>query len=308
MWCENLLEVTEEESPLVSFAHSTIRDFITRADLPVQLGGFHVDLEEADHLAGEVCVTYLHFNDFKTMMVRRPRPLKVNPVAMAGTVLGQGPKLARLAIRVADFTFGPRKTETNPDLGALASYSSADAEGSLERLQQSHPFLKYAAKHWVSHTAKFQHGRSITWAVLHGIGGDIYFRSLSDNAEELGTEGRQLSWDLDDSSSGLKTVPMALWDGDKSCRESSRRTSATPFHFDDTQDCDIGDLRSELSCINEVVPESRRCDEESEPEAEWNSAVHGLLLRIVFGGKDGSVGNRCMWEAPPSPFPGKSVC
>lgn len=138
-------------------------------------------------------------------------------------------------------------------------------------------------------------------AVLHDIGGDIFFRSLSDNAEELGTEGRQLSWDLDDSSSGLKTVPKALWDGDKSCRESSRRTSATPFHFDDTQDRDIGDLRSELSCIKEVVRKSRRCDEESEPEAEWTSAVHGLLLRSVFGGKDGSVGNRCMWEAPLPP-------
>ncbi|KAM4059159.1 hypothetical protein HRG_007975 [Hirsutella rhossiliensis] len=97
-------------------------------------------------------------------------------------------------------------------------------------------------------------------AALHEIGGGIFFRNLSDNAEELENEGRQLSWDLDDSASGLKTIPRSL----------------------------------EFSCIKAVVRESRRCDEECEPEAEWNGAVHGLILRIVFGGNDSSVGYRCM--------------
>ncbi|KAJ0135112.1 Glutathione S-transferase psoE [Fusarium oxysporum f. sp. albedinis] len=157
LWCENLLQVTEEQPQSLQFAHSTIHDFITKGDLPIQLSDFHVDLEVADHFAGEICITYLHLNNFKTTVARRPQPLRVNPVAMAGTALGQGSKVTELTTRFVD-VLGCPKAKANPDLaGTLISYDRADG---LDRLQQNHPFLKYAAKHWVSHTANFQKGRS----------------------------------------------------------------------------------------------------------------------------------------------------
>ncbi|KAH7190109.1 ankyrin repeat protein [Fusarium oxysporum] len=166
LWCENLLQVTEEQPQSLQFAHSTIHDFITKGDLPIQLSDFHVDLEVADHFAGEICITYLHLNNFKTTVARRPQPLRVNPVAMAGTALGQGSKVTELTTRFVD-VLGCPKGKANPDLaGTLISYDRADG---LDRLQQNHPFLKYAAKHWVSHTANFQKGRSSTWSLWYQI-------------------------------------------------------------------------------------------------------------------------------------------
>ncbi|RKL08725.1 hypothetical protein BFJ70_g16753 [Fusarium oxysporum] len=166
LWCENLLQVTEEQPQSLQFAHSTIHDFITKGDLPMQLSDFHVDLEVADHFAGEICITYLHLNNFKTTVARRPQPLRVNPVAMAGTALGRGSKVTELTTRFVD-VLGCPKAKANPDLaGTLISYDRADG---LDRLQQNHPFLKYAAKHWVSHTANFQKGRSSTWSLWYQI-------------------------------------------------------------------------------------------------------------------------------------------
>ncbi|KAM0540542.1 hypothetical protein ACHAO7_011094 [Fusarium culmorum] len=160
MWCENLLQVTEDQPQSLQFAHKTIRDFITKGDLPLQLSDFHVDVDEANHFAGEICITYLHLNDFKTAIARRLQPLRVDPMAIAGSVLSRGLKIPELTSRFAD-VFGHRRAKAYPDLaGALATYDRADG---IERLQQSHPFLKYAAKHWVSHTANFHKERSSAW-------------------------------------------------------------------------------------------------------------------------------------------------
>ncbi|KAL5585649.1 hypothetical protein FOVSG1_013341 [Fusarium oxysporum f. sp. vasinfectum] len=166
LWCENLLQVTEEKPQSLQFAHSSIRDFLTRVDLPIQLSHFHVDLDVADHYAGEICITYLHLNNFKTAVARRPQPLQINPVAIAGTALGRGSKVTELTTRFAD-VLGYSKAKANPDLAVtLVSYDRADG---LDRLQQGHPFLKYAAKHWVSHTADFQKGSSSTWSSWYHI-------------------------------------------------------------------------------------------------------------------------------------------
>ncbi|RKL14187.1 hypothetical protein BFJ68_g6581 [Fusarium oxysporum] len=160
LWCENLLQVTEDQPQSLQFAHSTIREFITKGDLLIQLSEFHIDVDEADHFTGEICITYLHLNDFKTAVARRLQPRRVNPMAIAGSVLSGGPKITELTLRFAD-VFGHRRAKADPDLvGALASYDRANG---IDRLQQSHPFLRYAAKHWVSHTANFQEERSSTW-------------------------------------------------------------------------------------------------------------------------------------------------
>lgn len=166
LWCENLLQITEDQPQSLHFAHNTIREFITKGDLPTQLSDFHIDVDEADHFAGKICITYLHLNDFKTAVARRPQPLRVNPVAIAGTALGRGPKVTELTSRFAD-VLGHRRARADPDLaGVIASYDRAD---DMDSLQQKHPFLKYAAKHWVSHSVRFQNGRSSTWILWHRI-------------------------------------------------------------------------------------------------------------------------------------------
>ncbi|KAK4160352.1 NACHT domain protein [Cladorrhinum sp. PSN259] len=170
LWCENLLQINEEPQS-VQFAHSTIYEFITTASLPPQLTGFHVNIEEADHFAGEICVSYLHFNDFKSTVARRVQQLPpINPMAIAGTTLSPGSKKAELATRFTNLISGNQKAKANPDyIRVLATYGRADASGNLDKLQQTHPFLKYVAMHWIFHTAKFRQTRSMTWDLWHQI-------------------------------------------------------------------------------------------------------------------------------------------
>ena len=166
LWCENLLQITEEEPMLVQFAHSSIRDFMTKANLPLQLAGFHVDLEEADHFAGEICVTYLHFNDFTTTVARRQQPLQVHPMALAGAVLSGEREMARVSTLLSNSASRHRETMANLDLGKiLPSFNRIYAGKSKEKLWQSHPFLQYAAKQWIFHTTAFREGKSITWGL-----------------------------------------------------------------------------------------------------------------------------------------------
>ncbi|KAI7771382.1 hypothetical protein LZL87_014249 [Fusarium oxysporum] len=139
MWSENLLQVTEDQPPTIEFAHSTICEFITKGDLPIQLSNFHVDVYEADHFAGEICITYLHLNDFKTAVARRPQPLLVNPMAIAGSVINKGPKTRKITSLVADFL---RQSTVKTDLdlaGTLTSYNRADG---IDKHQQGHSFLR----------------------------------------------------------------------------------------------------------------------------------------------------------------------
>lgn len=47
-------------------------------------------------------------------------------------------------------------------------------------------------------------------AALQDVGGGIFFRSLSDSAEELGLVGQELLWDLKESASDKATIPRHL--------------------------------------------------------------------------------------------------
>ncbi|KAJ2896038.1 hypothetical protein MKZ38_005923 [Zalerion maritima] len=163
-WCENLLRV-DEELKTVEFFHHTVHDFITRRCLRPDLEGFRVDPEDADHYAGEICVTYLHWNDFKTTLARRPQPIPpIMPAAIAQTALGSRSKMAKLMPRRKMLDSKSVKHRTELDLvGSLASYGREDTNETWEKQQQGHPFLAYASEHWISHTTDFREEKSTTW-------------------------------------------------------------------------------------------------------------------------------------------------
>ncbi|KAM3457747.1 hypothetical protein MY3296_000820 [Beauveria thailandica] len=163
LWCENLLHLTEEEPARVQFAHASVRDFVTRAVLSQQLFGFHVDLEETDRFVGEICVTYLHFGDFTTTIGRRQQPLQLDPVRLAVTALGREKNMARISEVVTHFASRRHKTMVDPDLSRVeATYGKAQ-KTDKETLQNSHPFLQYAATHWVTHTVHFEKEQCSVW-------------------------------------------------------------------------------------------------------------------------------------------------
>ncbi|RYO82406.1 hypothetical protein DL764_009606 [Monosporascus ibericus] len=145
-WCENLLQV-DEERQTVQFAHGTIYDFITGKCSKPQLANFHVDLEGADHHAGEICITYLHLNDFKTTLARRPQPIRPPvPTEIAQTALGRRGRIAQSTLRFMGFDSNHCSSNVKVDvIGTLASYKRADANQTLGKFQLGHPLLSRTA-------------------------------------------------------------------------------------------------------------------------------------------------------------------
>ncbi|KAK0762851.1 hypothetical protein N5P37_004373, partial [Trichoderma harzianum] len=143
-WCENLVHV-DEELKTVQF--------------------FHLNLEDADHYLGEICVTYLNFNDFKTTLARRQQPLPpMPPIAIAGTALAPRwkafpsiPTLLKLNLNIRGGSTASNAIE------ALGSFQRDDTGDEKERMLVGHPFLGYASIHWIYHTTMFQKGKSNTW-------------------------------------------------------------------------------------------------------------------------------------------------
>ncbi|KAM0452065.1 hypothetical protein ACHAPV_009689 [Trichoderma viride] len=163
-WCENLVHI-DEELKTVQFAHRTVRQFFSERPSTARHNQFCLDIEEADHYIGEICTTYLNFNDFKTTLARRSQPLRpIPPVAIASTVLRQQWKSAASPLR--KFSLKPRGGSTVAN--AIESLANIQRDGTTEaneRLQTGHSFLRYASKHWISHTARFQKGKSKTWSL-----------------------------------------------------------------------------------------------------------------------------------------------
>ncbi|RWA09085.1 hypothetical protein EKO27_g6023 [Xylaria grammica] len=142
-WCENLIQV-DEEYQLVQFAHSTIRKLLIEEALDSTLAEFRVNLEEADHHIGEICVTYLNFNDFTTTVARRAKPMLLPSTAQIVHCV-----LRRLRNLL---NHGPSKISWEKN-----------APMHYQNLVLGSPFLEYASTNWILHTRNFRQGKSKTW-------------------------------------------------------------------------------------------------------------------------------------------------
>ncbi|ORY61553.1 uncharacterized protein BCR38DRAFT_373468, partial [Pseudomassariella vexata] len=159
-WCENLVQI-DEEYELVQFAHHTIRQFFLKESADSHLAKFHFDSKDTNHHIGEICVTYLNFNDFKTTLTRQPKATFLgNPADIAQVALGSRSKLASKILSRRR----SKATGKNIDIASVSMFNRKDSiTAANERLQVEHPFLKYAAIHWISHTCDFQQKESKSW-------------------------------------------------------------------------------------------------------------------------------------------------
>jgi hypothetical protein len=71
-WCGNLVTLDEEDD-LVQVAHHTIKQFLLSEPYSAVTEQFHFQPAEINHAAGEACVTYLNFNDFKRQIIKTPK-------------------------------------------------------------------------------------------------------------------------------------------------------------------------------------------------------------------------------------------
>ncbi|KAI0902694.1 hypothetical protein F4823DRAFT_639048, partial [Ustulina deusta] len=190
LWCENLVQI-DEEYQLVQFAHSTIRKFLIEKPLDSTLAEFYVNLEEVDHDIGERCVTYLNFNDFKTTVARRIKPMLLHdPAQIAQSALGDQSKSASLLAKLR------LKSASKPvDISSVQSRTEKGSSTAHENLALGYPFLDYASNNWVLHTREFQPEISKTWRLWENM--VIYGHNLAKlpwGEDTFNPNGRILTW------------------------------------------------------------------------------------------------------------------
>lgn len=158
-WCENLVQV-DKEHEIVQFSHHTVRRFLLDKPCNPKLSPFHLNVEDADHRLGEICVTYLNFNDFKTTISQRQKPVLLpDPESITAAALGRNSgKILGFRTRLG------LKTATKPiDLTSIVNSNMNGSTKMYGKLCIGHPFLKYASTNWILHTSKFRYGKSETW-------------------------------------------------------------------------------------------------------------------------------------------------
>ncbi|EEU46708.1 uncharacterized protein NECHADRAFT_77352 [Fusarium vanettenii 77-13-4] len=164
VWCENLVCV-EETDHTVHFSHHSIREYLLQPESG-DLKDFHVDLEEFDQHAGEVCITYLNLENLKTALIdsEKAEPPPVVTVAMEGlseqivrTAVGgsMGARIGRWTSRIVKSS----ARSVKPSAGDIAIYSTP---GSVRHAPPAsrgieYAFLEYADDNWFRHRTRLVH-------------------------------------------------------------------------------------------------------------------------------------------------------
>ncbi|KAK3312045.1 hypothetical protein B0H66DRAFT_595702 [Apodospora peruviana] len=176
------------EAASVVFIHHTVKKFIltshSSSTAGTELAQFHFNLEEVDHNLGEICVTYLELNDFKTTVSKRLKPLPpLDPGMIATTALKSrwkrhtAEKLGALVAPVSSQGRVPATT-VNSRLESLArleefrdhvttggargrpDQGSNENEAPQTTEREIGPFLDYAGTYWLEHTTLFSSKRT----------------------------------------------------------------------------------------------------------------------------------------------------
>ncbi|KAH7227560.1 hypothetical protein BKA60DRAFT_123301 [Fusarium oxysporum] len=171
VWCENLLYV-EETDNTVRFSHHSIQEFLLVPDSG-ENGDLHIDSDQCDKLAGEVCITYVNLDNFQTALAERKREplsssaIKIDPSGIAEQTIqsaiqgGVGTRVGRLARQFVK-TSNPKKISTQRDFSLSSSMSvTSKAEGNPD-----YPFLEYASTKWFKHTKYIDKNETEIWRLF----------------------------------------------------------------------------------------------------------------------------------------------
>lgn len=152
--CENLVHV-EEESQAVQFVHSAVRVFLVEQLAAPDLTKFQINLDDTEHRLGELCVTCLGFNDFKTTLAVQEKPLVIQPSQVIRAFAKPGLKRAALLSQM--IRPGSHNMSSSPIFQRPAGMNHGDA----------HPFLDYGSENWIFHTRTFRKSASGTWPIWY---------------------------------------------------------------------------------------------------------------------------------------------
>ncbi|KAF5536865.1 NACHT domain-containing protein [Fusarium mexicanum] len=162
-WFQGLVEI-DYETKTVHFIHACVHQFFLTAPDKPALSKFRIRMEDADRHIGDICVTYLNFNDFKTTLARvRPHLPPIAPDEICQEALRNEwswPRFLRLSQKIR----GHRQRGTDID-ATVASCTRAPDATVQETIILNHPFLAYASAYWLSHSVDFDQEHCQTWSL-----------------------------------------------------------------------------------------------------------------------------------------------
>lgn len=156
-WCANLIEL-DELSNAVQFMHHSVRTFIldTTVNPPLELQHFHDDEKRFEISVGELCITYLNWNDFRTAVV---------PFQKASLLCPEPRDLTRIALRnewgqktvgaISRLVHKSReKPDAMPEVDEIEDYRSNAESRATRSVNATYAFLRYAKEYWMLHNAQ----------------------------------------------------------------------------------------------------------------------------------------------------------
>ena len=145
--CAGSLLAVDEEDLTVRFVHQSVRQFLTdRIAIDSELTHYRIDVEQANLLLGEVCVTYLNFGVFNSQLVKAKDPAlwkDVSPRTILQTTLPEETMASKLALRILK---GAKTAQGSlgQQLDNLAAMNKTPG--------LTHAFLAYAREYVLTHT------------------------------------------------------------------------------------------------------------------------------------------------------------
>ncbi|MCJ1349212.1 hypothetical protein MMC31_007448, partial [Peltigera leucophlebia] len=227
--CENLI-VLDEQDKTVQFTHQTVKMFLLDGFRDRANANFHFKQREIDHYVGEICVTYLNFNDFKRKLIRKGPPLPT-PEAILEASLSVGPSSTSKSVwkkvaRVREYRRGYNPEPMHMFTGMVLHNNF----GAVRGLQTEHPFVSYAAEYWLHHCADFKRTKTQTWHLW----------------EELlvsKDEPAAIPWEYTEWSQRTRTIRRWICDQEHIALLSLIESSDTPF------------AEAEMQCVRDFAIE-----------------------------------------------------
>ncbi|KAI3334596.1 hypothetical protein F4824DRAFT_501852 [Ustulina deusta] len=204
-WCANLVEI-DEVSNSVQFVHHSVRTFILDTSIVdpqfPKLNEFHNHVDDLDTTVGELCVTYLEWNDFKRDLQRSlpqsattttfPEPQQIVKTALAAE--WQSKSAATIGRLIPQYPRRDIQLKLYPN---FVSPSDGQNQGPRENVSHFHsyPFLEYAKKYWIMHTRMLTTVSSIYWPWRRMIAGTHHVaRTEWTPSEYLSADMSILAW------------------------------------------------------------------------------------------------------------------
>ncbi|MCJ1393145.1 hypothetical protein MMC18_006017 [Xylographa bjoerkii] len=159
--CGGLL-TTDEEQLTIHFAHHSIKQHLLAHCTDLDLQIYHIDLREADFMAGETCVTYLNFSTFERQ-IRRPNKPEFDRVHYPSAILVEAlpqSRAAQIAINLLKQRAGPK----SPGYRVIENTAARMLQPrQFEDDASRFGFLSYAQSHWLLHTTRLTPNAADIW-------------------------------------------------------------------------------------------------------------------------------------------------